>query len=58
MEFTVTESKAGVKTYTATITFDRSLYDVRFGSGKFFSDLGDNAISDEIKLDVTLVVKS
>ena len=58
VEFTVTESKAGdLLTYTATITFDRSLYDVRFGSGKFFSNLGDNAIKDEIKLDVILVVK-
>ena len=58
VEFTVVESKAGdVLTYTATITFDRSLYDVRFGSGKFFSNLGDNAIRDEIKLEVSLVVK-
>jgi len=58
VEFTVVESKVGdVLTYTATITFDRSLYDVRFGSGKFFSNLGDNAIRDEIKLEVSLVVK-
>jgi polyisoprenoid-binding protein YceI len=58
VEFTVVESKSGdVLTYTATIVFDRSLYDVRFGSGKFFSNLGDNAIRDEIKLEVTLVVK-
>ena len=58
VEFTVTESKAGaVLTYTAAITFDRSLYDVRFGSGKFFSNLGNNAIRDEIKLDVSLVVQ-
>ena len=58
VEFTVMESKSGdLLTYTATITFDRSLYDVRFGSGKFFSNLGDNAIKDEIKLDVSLVVK-
>lgn len=58
VEFTVTESKNGaVLTYTAEIVFDRSLYDVRFGSGKFFSNLGDNAINDEIKLNVKLVVK-
>ena len=58
VEFTVTESKSGaVVTYTAEIAFDRSLYDVRFGSGKFFSNLGDNAINDEIKLNVKLVVK-
>ena len=58
VEFTVTESKSGaVTTYAADITFDRSLYDVRFGSGKFFSNLGDNAINDEIKLNVKLAVK-
>lgn len=58
VEFTATESKnGGVLTYTADINFDRSLYDVRFGSGKFFSNLGDNAIVDEINLKVNLVVK-
>ncbi len=58
VEFTVRESKTGeVATYSATVIFDRSLYDVRFGSGKFFSNLGDNAIKDEISLDVKLVVK-
>jgi len=41
--------------YQSTVTFDRSLYDVRYGSGKFFENLGDNAIDDMIKLDVTLV---
>lgn len=58
VEFTATESKSGeVITYMAPISFDRSLYDVRFGSGKFFSNLGDNAINDEIMLNVKLVVK-
>jgi len=58
VEFTVLETKTGdVPAYTATITFDRSLYDVRFGSGKFFSNLGDNTIKDEISLNVKLVVK-
>lgn len=58
VEFTVTESKNGaLTTYTAAFSFDRSLYDVRFGSGKFFSNLGDNTIKDEIKLNVKLVVK-
>ena len=57
VEFTATESKSGnVVTYVAAISFDRSLYDVRFGSGKFFSNLGDNAINDEIKLNVKLVL--
>jgi len=56
-EFTARVVKEGDSlVYTAQITFDRSLYDVRFGSGKFFSNLGDNAIRDEIHLDVKLVI--
>ena len=56
-EFTARVMKEGDShVYTAQITFDRSLYNVRFGSGKFFSNLGDNAIRDEIHLDVKLVV--
>lgn len=59
VEFTVQEAAAGgLKTYKAVITVDRSLYDVRYGSGKFFTDLGDKAISDEFTLEVTLVAKS
>ncbi|MFA6129148.1 MAG: YceI family protein [Bacteroidales bacterium] len=41
--------------YQSSVVFDRSLYDVRYGSGKFFEDLGDKAIDDMIPLDVTLV---
>lgn len=35
--------------------FDRSKYDVRFGSGRFFENLGDNLILDAIELNVDLV---
>lgn len=42
---------------TATITFDRTLWDVRFGSGKFFEGLGDNLIEDNITLDVNVVLQ-
>ena len=41
--------------FQSTVTFDRSQYNVRYGSGKFFENLGDNAIDDLIPLDVTLV---
>jgi polyisoprenoid-binding protein YceI len=59
VEFTVKEASMGsVKTYKAVISVDRSLFDVRYGSGKFFSDLGDKAISDEFTVEVTLVAKS
>ena len=39
----------------AEVIFDRSLYDVRYGSGKFFDNLGDRLIYDEISLDVLVV---
>ncbi|MGY8782430.1 MAG: YceI family protein [Fidelibacterota bacterium] len=39
------------------IAFDRSLYNVRYGSGKFFDNLGDKLIFDEIKVEVLLETK-
>jgi len=36
------------------LVFDRSLYDVRYGSGKFFENLGDRLILDEIQIGVDL----
>lgn len=36
----------------AKFKIDRSNWDVRFGSTSFFDDLGDKAISDDIKLEV------
>jgi|WetSurMetagenome_2_1015567.scaffolds.fasta_scaffold13334_5 polyisoprenoid-binding protein YceI len=43
--------------FTALVTVDRTKYGVRYGSGQFFSNLGDKAINDEFTLDVNLVVK-
>ncbi len=42
---------------TASIKVDRSEYDVRYGSGSFFDNLGDKTIYDEFDLNVSLVVK-
>lgn len=42
---------------TATLTFDRTKYDIRYGSGKFFKSLGDKMINDEVQLQVTLITK-
>jgi polyisoprenoid-binding protein YceI len=41
--------------YTALITVDRTKYDIKYGSGKFFDSLGDKMIYDEFTLDVKLV---
>ncbi len=45
-------------TATADIKVDRTLYNVRYGSGKFFDNLGDKAIYDEFDLKVKLVATS
>lgn len=45
----------GVINAFADFDFDRSLYDVRFGSGRFFDNLGDNLINDNINLQISLV---
>ena len=42
----------------ADIMVDRSIYDVQYGSGSFFSDLGDDLISDEMEMTVNLVASS
>ncbi len=39
---------------TANLTFDRSKFNVRYGSDSFFDNLGDKAISDEIVLNVKI----
>ena len=44
----------GSKRFTGTIEIDRSEYDVRYGSGKFFDDLGDRAINDIFTLEFDL----
>jgi polyisoprenoid-binding protein YceI len=50
-------TSGGKVTATGDITVDRSLYDVRFGSGSFFDNLGDKTIYDEFFLRVSLVTK-
>lgn len=42
-------------TASANLTFDRSKYDVRYGSGSFFDNLGDKIIYDDIEMEVELV---
>ncbi|WP_291862417.1 YceI family protein [Marinilabilia sp.] len=43
--------------YKGRIVVDRTLYDVRYGSTKFFDNLADKAIDDEFVIDVDLHVK-
>lgn len=40
---------------SVNFVFDRADFDVRFGSGSFFDDLGDNLIADEVSMRMALV---
>ncbi|CAI8366115.1 MAG: Protein YceI [Owenweeksia sp. TMED14] len=54
VEFDMKKNAAGWATY---LTFDRSKYNVRYGSGSFFDNLGDKLILDEIELEGILSFK-
>ncbi len=43
--------------FEGSMEIDRSLYDVRFGSGKFFDNLGDKAINDIFTLQFELLLE-
>lgn len=49
------DNKDGKVVATADITIDRSKYDVRYGSGSFFDNLGDKTIYDNFDLSVSIV---
>lgn len=53
ISFEVTEVSEG--NFTGTAEIDRSIYDVKFGSGSFFTNLGDNLIDDIFHVDFNLV---
>lgn len=41
----------------ATMTFDRSKYDVKFGSQSFYENLGDKLVYDDVDISITLTLK-
>jgi polyisoprenoid-binding protein YceI len=49
--------KAESVTASGKVTIDRTKWDVRYKSGKFFSGLADEAIADEIEFDMKIVAK-
>ncbi|HTH58033.1 MAG TPA: YceI family protein [Cyclobacteriaceae bacterium] len=49
--------KNGVANAKGKLTIDRTQWDVRYNSGKFFLNLADEAISDSIEFDVQIVAK-
>jgi polyisoprenoid-binding protein YceI len=52
--YILTESETDV-TLEGTVVVDRTLYDIKYGSGKFFQNLGDKAINDEFELKFKVV---
>jgi len=53
----VSQKKDDGMWFFANIIVDRTKYDIRYGSGNFFDNLGDKTIFDEFKLKVSLFVK-
>lgn len=49
--------KLNGNTASTDLTIDRSKYDVRYGSGSFFDNLGDKTIYDNFHLNVNLKLK-
>ena len=45
----------GAKSASTKFNIDRTKYDVKYGSGSFFQNLGDKTISDEFEVTVNLV---
>lgn len=52
------EMNDGNITAEANFSFDRTDFGIEYGSGKFFEDLGDKMINDEVKLELTLVANA
>ena len=52
----VSYTKKG-KTYSGKLKFDRTKFDMIYGSGNFFKNLGDKIIHDEVVLDFSVVLK-
>lgn len=50
--FTVSD---GLLKVEANFKIDRTLWDIRFGSGKFFENLGDNLIDDQVGMTLKIV---
>ena len=43
-------TRTGTLEFKAEFKIDRTLYDIRYGSKSFFSDLGDKFIDDEVEI--------
>jgi polyisoprenoid-binding protein YceI len=56
IEFIVKESYSnGTYKATGSMKVNRTLYDIKYGSGSFFDGLGDKMIYDEFTLEFTVI---
>jgi len=51
------DAVANQKEAHAKIIFDRTKFDIKYGSANFFKSIGDKAINDKVELDVVLTAK-
>lgn len=58
LKATVSGKEKSLNTIVADLEFDRTDFNVRYGSGKFFENLGDKMISDKVKVKVELKLKN
>ena len=49
--------KKADKSYTGTFKFDRTKYNIVYGSGNFFKNLGDKVIHDEVEVTFSIFFK-
>ena len=51
------DAKRKGENFEGRLVFDRTKYQIRYGSGSFFKDLGDKMIYDDVTLDFELALK-
>ena len=51
------DGKGGILNMNGKLLIDRTLWDIRYQSGKFFDLIADRAISDSIEFDIKIIAK-
>lgn len=57
MKAELVKEDKGLMTIKSNFDFDRTQFGIKYGSGSFFSNLGDKMISDKVDVQVELAVK-
>ena len=51
----ISKTPEGKYTASSKLTFDRSMYNVKYKSKSFFDDLGDKFINDDIEIELEII---